>query len=327
MNYLGNRQYPALLGESLFPEVKRNSLRLDMIKGAKKVPVIASVHAFDTEAEIGSREATKDMLELALIKRKLPMSEEDIVALENPRTPAEQQYLMSQVFNDFEFLVNGVKARVELMRMEVLASGTVTLDENNLKATLNYGVPAENKEILSGTDLWSDPTSDPLEQMLAWYSGMAIKPKRVLTSLKVLATLLRHPKVVSALYGSFNTSRIASRAELNNYLTQLELPTIAVNDAVYRKEVSKGVYEQRRYFPEDKFVMLPDGPLGETVYGPTAEEIRLSRNPQVDITKVGNILAMVYEENKDPVTTYTKAVATALPSFPVADEVFQAKVL
>ena len=40
---------------------------------------------------------------------------------------------------------------------------------------------------------------------------------------------------------------------------------------------------------------------------------------------VGNVLAMVYEENLDPVGTWEKAVATALPSFAAADEVFQAQ--
>lgn len=32
LNYLGNRQYPALLGETLFPEVKRESWNLTRLK-------------------------------------------------------------------------------------------------------------------------------------------------------------------------------------------------------------------------------------------------------------------------------------------------------
>lgn len=326
LNYLGDRQYPALLGETLFPEVKRESLEFDQIKGAGRVPVIASVHGFDTEAEIGSREGGKQALELALIKRKMQMKEKDIIALENPRTPAEQQYLMKQVYNDVDVLVAGVRARVEAMRMEAVANGTVTLAENNLNATIEYGVPANHKEILSGTDIWTNESSDPITQMQDWYSTLGTKPRRVMTSSKVLGALLRHPKVIGALFGN-NSARVATRLDLNAFMQQLELPTIATYDEVYRKQLKNGKYEQHRYFPENKFVMLPDGPLGETIFGPTAEEIRLARDPQIDITKVGNILAMVYEEGKDPVSTWTKAVATALPSFPAADEVFQAQVL
>lgn len=131
LNYLQNRQYPAFTGELLFPEVKRESLEFDMIKGARRIPVIASIHNFDTEAEIGSREASRKALELALIKRKLPLKEKEIIALENPRTPAEQQYLMREVYNDIDTLVTGVRARAEAMRMEAAANGTVTLNENN----------------------------------------------------------------------------------------------------------------------------------------------------------------------------------------------------
>lgn len=326
LNYLQNRQYPALLGEALFPEVKRESLEFDLIKGARRIPVVASVHAFDTQAEIGSREASKQALELALIKRKLPLKEKDIIALENPRTPAEQQYLMKEVYNDIDVLVAGVRARVEVMRMEAVANGTVTLAENNLSATIDYGVPSNHKEVLAGTDLWTDPASDPITQMQEWFTTLGTKPKRALTSSAVLAALLRHPKVVGALFGN-NSARVATRLDLNAFLTQLELPTIAIYDEVYRKQNANGTYTQLRYFPQNKFVMLPGDPVGETIYGPTAEEIRLARDPGVDTQKLGNVLAMIYEESRDPVSTWTKAVATALPSFPAADEVFQAQVI
>src|SRR5690625_4601740 len=182
LNYLQNRQYPPYLGETLFPEVKRQSLKFDQIKGANKVPVVASVHAFDTEAEIGSREASKQALELALIKRKLRLGEEDIIALESPRNNAEREYLMREVFNDIDVLVQGVKARVEAMRMEALADGTVTLEENNLSAVIDYGVPAENKEALAGDAVWTNPDSDPIGDLERWASSLDVKPTRALTS-------------------------------------------------------------------------------------------------------------------------------------------------
>ena len=145
LNYQKDRKYPALMGEELFPEVKKRSLKFDMIVNKSKTPVIASVHGFDTESEIGQREAQKKAIELALIKRKLPLSEEDIIALESPRNEAERQELMQEVYNDIDSLVQGVRARVEVMRMEILAKGTVTLNENGLNASIDYGVPEAHK--------------------------------------------------------------------------------------------------------------------------------------------------------------------------------------
>lgn len=42
-------------------------------------------------------------------------------------------------------MVGSVNARVEKMRMEVLANGTVTLDENGLDLVVDYGVPKEHQ--------------------------------------------------------------------------------------------------------------------------------------------------------------------------------------
>ncbi|WJY27469.1 major capsid protein [Sporosarcina trichiuri] len=324
LNYQQNRQYPALLGETLFPEVKKQSLEFDMIKGGNALPVVASVHAFDTEAEIGSREASKMAIELALVKRKMQLKEKDIIAIEQPRNAAEQQYLMSQVYNDIDVLTAGVRARIEAMRMEVLSTGKVTLDENGLDMVVDYGVPAANKEALSGTGLWTAETADPIEDLMRWADSLSARPTRALTSTAVLSALLRHPKIVGALFGR-DSMRVATRNDLNAFMQQHDLPTIAVYDAQYRKQEKNGTYTKHRYLPKNSFVMFGDGQLGETLYGPTPEENRLVRDPAVQEQQIGKVLAMVYEENLDPVSTWTKAVATAMPSFPAADEVFQAQ--
>jgi len=61
------------------------------------------------------------------------------------------------------------------------------------------------------------------------------------------------------------------------------------------------------------------------VYGVTAEELELRRNPAVDISEIGKIIVCEYN-TVDPVAKWIKAVATALPSFPYADQVFVATV-
>ncbi len=322
LNYLKDRKYPTMLGEELFPEVKRQSLEFDMLTNGSKTPVIASVHGFDTESEIGQREAEKKAIELALIKRKMQLKEKEIIALESPRNEAEKAYLMRNVYADIDALVESIKARVELMRMEVISTGKITLDENGLDAVIDFGVPAENKA--TNVD-WSSPESNPINDMITWKNQLDSAPARVLTSTTILAKILSNKNVVNALFGKDST-RIASVGELNNYLEQLQLPKIYTYDNKYRKLNANGTYTKHRYFPENAFVMLPGEELGETIYGPTAEEIRLQRDPSVDMKVVGKILAMMYEEGKDPVSTWEKAVASAIPALKCADEIFQAQI-
>lgn len=324
LSYVRDREYKPLLGETLFPERKQPSLKLDQLSGGSRIPIAASIHDFDTEAEIGSRIANKQELELSLIKRKIQLKETDIIALENPRTPAEQAYLVGQVYNDIDQLVAGVRARVEAMRMEVLASGQVTVKENGLNFTLDYHVPAEHKEALTGTNVWTNENSDPLADIERWIDALDTKPTRALTSRKIYRALATHPKIIAAIFGK-DSGRVVSQADLDAFMETHSYPVIRTYDEKYKVQQADGTYTTKKYFPENKFAMFNDDLLGETLYGPTAEETRLTRDPAVDTSLVGNVLASVYDETRDPVGTWTKAVATALPSFAAADEVFQAQ--
>ena len=51
------------------------------------------------------------------------------------------------------------------MRMDVIANGVITLDENGLSASIDYGVPTENK--VTNVD-WSSATANPINDMIAW---------------------------------------------------------------------------------------------------------------------------------------------------------------
>lgn len=333
LDYLENRQYQSYtVGEALFPEVKHDTLEFDYLVGANELPVVAKVHAFDSEAEIGSVEAAKQALEAAYIKKKYQIKEKDLIALKFPRTAQEQQYLTQRVFNLIDKAVNDVRATVELMRMQVLSTGQLSLDLNNAtgtpsKLTLSYHVPSNHQETLSGTDIWGSGTEDIVGDIERWSGALDVTPTRILTSRKIAGLMLRDAKIIGYLYGA-GSGRVANLNDLNAFFTQQGLPTIAVYESTantkYREQNANGTYTTKSYFPDNKFIMFGDGPLGETLYGPTPEESRMILGNE-DVTKVGNIIAMLYEEGLDPVSTWAKAAATAIPSFPEAQNVFQAQ--
>lgn len=320
LDYTANRVATPLLGEQLFPSRKIEGLEFDMLKAGSRIPTIASVHAFDTEAEIASRIGSRSAQELAFIKRKIPLKEKDLMALRNPRTPAEQKYLEEEVYNDVYSMVTAVEARVEKMRMEALANGKIELNENGLDGlVVDYGVPTDHQ----ATKDWTAASADILGDLETFSDALDVKPTRILTSKKVRNLMLKN-KAIVALFK--DAGMLPSKANLNNLLESLDLPIIATYDAKYKVQGADGKYTTGRYFPEDKLVMFSDSNPGESVFGTTPEESRLLSGGSKDY-KVGNIFATVYESGLDPVATWTKAAATALPSFPEADNVFQAKVL
>ena len=319
LDYVNNRQAPALLGETLFPSRKVQGLEFDILKAGTRIPTIASVHAFDTEAEIASRVTSRSAQELAFIKRKIQLKEKDLIALRNPRTAEEQAFLENEVYNDVFSMVSSVNARVEKMRMEVLANGTVTLDENGLDLVVDYGVPGEHKATVD----FAASSTDVIGLLTTWAGTLDTTPTRILTSTKVRNAILQNAGIKAYFK---DAGLLPTAGTLNQLLQQFELPVIATYDAKYYKENEKGVLVKERYFPENKLVMFGDENLGESIFGVTPEESRLLSEGSNDY-QVGNIFAMVYESNLDPVGTWTKAAGTALPSFPEADNVFQATVL
>lgn len=320
IDYTKSRTLPAMVGETLFPSQKTDSLEIEMIKGANNLPVSASVHAFDTETEIGSREgASKGFQELALIKRKERVDEKTLIALNNPRTSAEEKRIINELFNSVDRLVSSVIVRVEAMRLEALSTGKLQVNENGVKATIDYGMAAAHK----AGKTWASGTPDILQDIFDMCSTIntntGFKPSRILTSTKNLNILLKDSSIRSAVFG-VNSAMLLTPAQLNQFLAAQSLPQIAVYDAMYRVQAKSGAYTTKRYLDEKALVLMPDGKMGDTFYGPTAEEIELATKGDVDIEMIGNILVEQYATN-DPVAKWIKAVATAMPSFPYADQV------
>lgn len=325
-SYVQNREYPTQLGEALFPNIKQESGELRYIKGANGLPVSASVHALDTESEIASRDALQVVTgKIPLIKRKIGVNEESLLQLSNFRqnSPAFQS-IIDTVYNDVDNMVKAVQTRIERFRYEALATGSIDIQgENGVTYKLDYGLDKEH-QIAEVQEKWDAKDSNPLRDLMdavIALQGQGFTPTRVLTSTRVVAALCRNEAVQSALGRGTADARPATLPEINNLFQATGLPQIATEDRRYRVQQADGTYKTERYIPDDVVIVLPDGTLGQTVFAPTPEEIALRSNPSVQLGAVGNIITEIYDENVDPVATYTKAVARALPSFERADEI------
>lgn len=315
LNYYNKRKQPAMLGETLFPSKKIQDIKFNMITGANGLPVSASIHAFDTETELASREALQGgVAKLALIKRKIAIGEEEIIAINNPRTDSEWKQLISDLYKDSDTMVSAVQTRIEAMRMELLATGKIAINENKVAVTLDYKVPKAN---VSSFD-WSDPkTANPLVDLEALADAVeetsGVRPTRAITSKKILNQIKACESIRKAIWG-VNYDKLVTTDQLNDLLADFDLPKLVEYNAKYKVQNSNGKYTTKRYYPEGVLSMFTDNALGQTIYGLTAEEIELIGSKAMDQAgMVGNIFVGVEKEG-DPVRRFTKASATALPT-------------
>lgn len=325
IDYTKTREPKPKVLEELFPARKTEALEVKMIKGASNLPVSASIHAFDTEAEIDQREgANYDLAEMALIKRKRKLSEKEIIQLEQPRNSQEEKETIQKIYNDVDTLQDSVLTRVEALRGEAISTGKLVINENGAKAIIDYQVPSTHKENFT----WSSGTPDILNDLDVAIDKIVgdtgFTPTRALTSKKNINLMLKDEKIRKAVFG-VNSDRLMSVGELNTFLQTLGLPQVASYDAKYRILGTKGQYIPKRYIPESSFVLMPEGRMGESLFGLTAEEIELRKKADVDISDIGNVIIEQYATT-DPVAKWIKAVATALVTFPYADQVFMATV-
>lgn len=321
INYFKERQVTPMLGESLFPERKIQDIEFDMILGTGGLPVSAEVHAFDTKTQLASREAIeKGVASLALIKRQIKVAEKELIKINNPRTDAELAFVLSQLYNDAEKMTDAVKVRVEAMRMEVLSTGKIAINENGIKVTIDYKVPTGNIKSFNWSNLTTSTPLDDLDTLAsAVETESGYRPTRALTSRKVVKAICSNASVRAAIYG-VNSDKIVTLAALNDLLVQLELPQIVVYEGKYKKEGAKA-FTTNRYFPENKIAMFGDETLGETIYGLTAEEVKLLSNGEMDeASLLDNKIFVGTYTSIDPVGEFTKAVATALPTLPHGEE-------
>ena len=154
MNYLGlleGKQWIAIsedfdyvratkdfVGLKLFPMVRTENMKLavaDLVEGAD-VPVMALVHALDTEARIGDRPDFQEIeYELLLVKEKLNQGEALRKKLKDLGMSNEEKTIMNAVFNDAANLISRVITRFEVAACEALATAKMTVNENNAKVT------------------------------------------------------------------------------------------------------------------------------------------------------------------------------------------------
>ena len=327
-DYTQSREYPLTVGDGLFPEERTDEFEIKYLLGSNAAPVSASVHAYDSEAQVGSRDGLTEMsMEPAIIKRKIKMGEKLIKAMTQARTDAEVQRVVDTIYNDVDNMVNSVRTRIERMRFEAISTGKLVLNENGFVGEVDYGVTDDQKETV--TTSWTDASANPLEDIERFVNKTVelsgVTPERILTSRRVFNALKRHDSVRKGIFG-VNSARLVTNAELNAFLQEQGLPAIATDDRVYREQLNNGQYVTRRFFSEDAFVLLPGGELGKTVFGVTPEEANMQYNKTATFQNFGNIISQIYSTN-DPVARWTKAVALAMPSFPTANQIFIANVL
>lgn len=326
------------LSELFFPTRETSELTIDIIREGSRLPVMAQIGALGTEIKFGSREGMKgDTIEIPKIQRGRAMEEKLVrLLLQGNLRSAELEELRRTQLDDAAYAVDAIRARKEWIAMQAITTGTVSYQEADAPPiTVDFGYTNDQKPVLSGTDLWSAvDTANPLEDIQGWVEAAAdrgIMLSRALTSRRVLSFLLQNMSLRKQYFGdpsgSANPPQL-NKAQLDTLFDSLELPQIVTYDTQARIEnraMTNGrlSFTNVRMAPQDRFALLPDGPLGHYLWAKTTEELLAD----IEGDAQGDGIYVFRDVEVNPLKVKTMGANLAFPSFGLNDSVVTATVI
>lgn len=315
---------PAYLGDRLFPDQKTQNLKAEYLRLANgaTLPVMATVHALDTEAEIGSRPTFDKMeVEKLLIKRKINQTER--VRLLTESGVSGDDAIVRYVFDDMRLMADAVKVRTEVAKMDVLSTGKMVIKENHLDMNVNYFVPEENLSF--ELDLSED--ADVIGQLQAisdYAADMGYTLTEAVTSNKVLRRLATNKGIQTLIYGSIGQGTYVSTDRMQGLFGQLfGFSTITTNDLRYKTQKADGMETTHRFFPQDKISFIATPTLGVGLWGVSPEEAEYG---QYSDKSADQYITITQWATPDPVAVWTKATGLFIPVLPDPNGLFVATV-
>lgn len=313
------------VGDQLFPYKKEIGVEIDWIKGANNQPVGLKLSAYDAKSIRRDRQGIeKYKTEMPFFKESKVIDEklrQQLNTLIQTQNEAIIRTMIAKIFDDVIDLIKAAYESIERMRMQVLTTGTIVLSSNGQSYEYDYGMPNENK--ITVENAWADGNANIVKDIndvkkVARNKGYRLT--RAICNSNLLEALTANTNIAKRIYAMSNGSVYITAQEVRRFIEQETGITIYVDDEGYIDEATGDFVP---YFADDIFVMMPEGPLGETHLGVTPEESDLMTGAtKAEVSLVNNGIAVTTFAIEDPVNVETKVSMVALPSFEKADGVF-----
>lgn len=283
-----------------------------------QIPVMAQFHGFDTEAKTTFRvPVDRHNIEKGLIKVKINQSERMRTLL---RSGVQNDDLYDYIIRDGVRLSDQVVTRSKVAKNELLATGKVTIKENNLNLTVDYGVPNANTSLTLDLSSSADVISQ-IQTIVDNARNAGVTITGIYTSSANINKMRQNAGLQTAINGNIGAGSMIRKTVMEEFLSEeFGINTILTNDLTYGKSANIGSNGRpnittARYFPQNKvtfFATNPGGRLGRGLWGdpPEIDNARFYSNEEPSSSP------FVYVTQKmewDPAVLWTKASGLFMP--------------
>jgi len=293
----------------------------ESIAAEYQIPVMAHFHGFDTEANTTFRvPIDTHNIEKGLIKVKINQSERMRALLRSGVNGDEALY--DYVVNDGVRLAEQVVTRTKVAKNELLATGSVTIKENNLDLTVDYGVPAAHKAYT--LDFGAGATDDipsQIQNIIDAAKSAGVVITGIFTSSKMLTKLRRDANIQKLVNGNLGIGAQLRMGDLEAYLAEdFGISQVITNDLTYGASTTiasgRPSVTTEYYYPRNKitfFAANVGGNLGVGLWGdpPETDVAQLLQVSQATAEKPFVYITQWAEQ--DPAVLWTKASTLFMP--------------
>lgn len=324
-NYpIGNLQY-----RNYFPLSFNPSLTFGNLESKGSAKVMADI------VSIGAKAPRKGRDFVSAIKGEIPkieiardMNEKDLLTLQQlrqsvslfPNNAGIKNELISKVYEDVPFCIDGVNARLEWMAKQLVSTGKFTTSVTNnaggvSNVKLDFGVSVKNavKDWFAATD--ADPITE-IQDLQATARGNGYVYATITLERDTLNKLLNNAKVRAFVFGvPLNSSSVlpnVSLEQLNVMLIGAGLPSIVLWESFVSAELKTGNKSNVTGWEQGNILFSVDAQLGQTQYT-TSTEFGMTFPDTITQAVNDNFILVKSFGVQDPIMISTKATAFALP--------------
>lgn len=309
--------------DELFGDQKTANLvaEWETIANEYQIPVMAHFHGFDTEANTTFRvPIDTHNIEKGLIKVKINQSERMRALLRSGVQGDDDLY--EYVVNDGARLAEQVITRTKVAKNELLATGKVTIKENNLDLTVDYGVPAGHTNLT--LDFGPSATEDipaQIQAIIDQANSEGTIITGIYTSRKNISKLRSNAAVQTAINGTYGAGALVRQSDLEQYLSEeFGIDEIVTNDLTYGASAEiassgRPSITTARYYPQNKvsfFSKNAGAKIGVGLWG-DPPETDVQRLLDVAGSNVSPYVYITQWAENDPAVLWTKASTLFMP--------------
>lgn len=308
--------------DALFGDIKTDNLvaKWHSIASEYQIPMMAQFHSFDTESRKTFRiPIDTHHIEKGLIKVKQNQSER-LKALRGDGV-TEDNELYEYVLNDGIRLADQVITRTKVAKNELMATGKVTIGENNLDLTVDYGVPEEQTSYTIDLATTAD-IDEQIQSIIDDALDAGVTITGMMTSRKNITKMRKNAGLQTNINGNVGAGALVRYTALEAYLAEeYGITQVITNDLTYGydyefdTDTTRPTISTARYFPEDKvtfFASNPSGFMGVGLWG-NPPEVDGGQFYPTSASELNPYVFISQKQEWDPAVLWTKASGLFMP--------------